>query len=110
MSDLQLQTRRDPVFKGCTRPAMVMGVPLVPLVVVCGGGALGAMWGMLISGMLAVVSIAVGIALIILMREITHRDDHRLGQWQLRMTMRLGNRTSRFWGATSYSACRYKRR
>lgn len=101
---------RDPVFKGCTRPAMFAGVPLIPFVLVCGAGTMLAMWGLVIDGWLATLSAAVTIALVLVMRQMTSRDDQRLHQWLLRARLRAGNRNRGFWGAVSYAAIRYKRR
>lgn len=35
----------EAIYKGATRPAMKMGIPLVPLVVLFGGSMLLVMWG-----------------------------------------------------------------
>lgn len=40
---------RDPVFKGCTRPAMLWGVPLVPFLMVGGSILIPAIWALLAS-------------------------------------------------------------
>lgn len=101
---------RDPVFKGCTRPAMALGVPLVPLVVVGGACLLLAMWGLLVSPWLAFGSVVLAVVLVLLMRQITHHDDQRLSQWLLRVELRLAHRTTRFWGAPSYCANSFQRR
>ena len=42
---------RDPIFKGCTRPAMLGGVPTIPLILICGLTLLCAVWSFyLVSG------------------------------------------------------------
>lgn len=102
---------RDPIFKGCTRPAMKMGIPLTPLVVVVGAALLLCVWGAYIFGFLAVmVVVIVLVPVLITMRNVTKKDDQRLAQLMLWCLLRLGNRNRRFWGATSYSPIRYKRR
>jgi type IV secretion system protein VirB3 len=101
---------RDPVFKGCTRPAMALGVPLIPLVCVGGFCMLLAMWGLMATPWIALVAVVLAVVLVVLMRQITRSDDQRLRQWQLRLELRIIHRTGRFWGATSYSANRYQRR
>lgn len=110
MQNSIIQQLRDPVFKGCTRPAMMLGVPLVPLVVVCAGCALLAMWGLLLSFWVAFAVIVLMVTLICLLRQVTLRDDQRLKQWEIRIWLRTRNRSSRHWGAVSYSAIQYKRR
>lgn len=40
---------KDPVFKGCTRPAMLWGVPLVSALMVGGGMLIPAIWALLAS-------------------------------------------------------------
>ena len=53
---------REAIYKGATRPAMKLGIPLVPLVVLFGLGMLIAIWGVvLLSGWVAVaVALAIG--------------------------------------------------
>ncbi|WP_206956016.1 type IV secretion system protein VirB3 [Trinickia acidisoli] len=110
MEDSIREQLRDPVFKGCTRPAMALGVPMVPLIIVGGACLLFAMWGLLVSPLLAFGSLVLAVVLVLLMRQITRHDDQRLRQWQLRAELRLGHRTTRFWGVTSYCANSYERR
>jgi type IV secretion system protein VirB3 len=102
---------RDPIFKGCTRPAMKMGIPLTPLVVVVGLALLFGVWGAYLLGFMATATVVmVMIPILITMRNVTKKDDQRLSQLMLWCLLRLGNRNRRFWGATSYSPIRYKRR
>jgi type IV secretion system protein VirB3 len=79
---------RDPVFKGCTRPAMLWGVPLVPVLIVGGGMLIPAIWALLASP----------------------HDDQRLKQYALRLRMRLHQPNRRFWGTHAYTPVRVKRR
>jgi type IV secretion system protein VirB3 len=101
---------KDPVFKGCTRPAMLWGVPLVPFLMVGGGMLIPAVWALLASPPLGVALLFLIVPVYGAMRVITRRDDHRLEQYalHLRMLMRQGNR--RFWGAHAYMPERLKRR
>ncbi|KWE37922.1 type IV secretion system protein VirB3 [Burkholderia territorii] len=102
---------RDAFFKGCTRPAMIFGVPLVPFVLVGGGSTLLAIWGLLISPWFILIASGAAIVLTGLMRQITYQDDQRLLQWQLRLMLRFSSHRSRhFWGAVSYGAIRFSRR
>lgn len=109
MTDIRTQLR-DPIFKGCTRPPMLLGVPMVPLILVLGIAVMAMMWGMLISQWLALWAVVFAIASVVLMRHVTSHDDQRLRQWQLHLALRLANRSRRFWGCTSYSANNFKRR
>ncbi len=101
---------RDPIFKGCTRPAMLAGVPLVPMVVVMIAAFLAGMWSFyFISGYLVVVIALSTTATIASMRAMTKRDDQRLRQVLLQARMRLRHRTSRsLWNAISYGPLSYK--
>ncbi|MBU9681901.1 VirB3 family type IV secretion system protein [Burkholderia gladioli] len=101
---------RDPVFKGCTRPAMLWGVPLVPLLMVGGGILIPAIWALLASPPLGVGLLFLMIPVFVAMRVVTRRDDQRLAQYalRLRMVLRQGNRP--FWGMHAYTPVRLKRR
>ena len=101
---------RDPVFKGCTRPAMLWGVPLVPFLMVGGGMLIPAIWALLASPPLGVGLVFLMIPVFVAMRVVTRRDDQRLPQYalRLRMVIRQGNR--RFWGSHAYGPVRLKRR
>lgn len=105
-----MNSLKDPVFKGCARPAMLWGVPLVPFLVVGGGMLIPAIWALLASPPLGVSIIFLMIPVFVGMRVITRHDDQRLRQYalRLRMTSRQGNR--RFWGAHAYVPVRLKRR
>lgn len=101
---------RDPVFKGCTRPAMLWGIPLVAFLLVGGGMLLPAIWALLASPPLGVGILFLMIPVFITMRTVTKRDDQRLAQLALRLRMRLMQRNLRFWGAHAYAPVRFKRR
>lgn len=100
---------REPIYKGATRPAMLMGIPLVPLVVLFGTGLLLAMWG----GVLVSWWVAVGIAVLLVpaliwMRIVTAKDDQRFRQVFIAMKLRLHDRNHRLWQARSYSPTLYR--
>ncbi|PYE25428.1 type IV secretion system protein VirB3 [Paraburkholderia silvatlantica] len=101
---------KDPVFKGCTRPAMLWGVPLVAFLMVGGGMLIPAIWALLASPPLGVAILFLMIPVFVVMRVITRHDDQRLAQYvlRLRMVLRQGNR--RFWGGHAYVPVRLKRR
>lgn len=105
-----MNSLKDPVFKGATRPAMIWGVPLVAFLMVSGGMLIPAIWALLASPPLGVAILFLMIPVFVVMRVITRHDDQRLAQYLLRvrMVLRQGNR--RFWGAHAYVPVRLKRR
>jgi type IV secretion system protein VirB3 len=100
---------REAIYKGATRPAMKLGIPLVPLVVLFGVGMLLSIWGgILVSGWVVVaVVLAIGPALG-WMRFVTHKDDQRFRQMFLAAKLRLHDRNRRFWHARSYAPNVYR--
>jgi type IV secretion system protein VirB3 len=103
---------RDPIFKGCTRPAMFLGVPMIPFLVVTGIALLLSMWMYyLISPYVTLLLVFAYIPTVLWMRQITKKDDQRLRQMMMRARMRMRQRTGRvLWGAYSFSPIRYKHR
>ncbi|MEX3960292.1 type IV secretion system protein VirB3 [Trinickia sp. EG282A] len=101
---------KDPVFKGCTRPATLWGVPLVPFLIAGGGMLIPAIWALLVSPPLGVAIVFLIGPVYITMRVMTRRDDQRLAQYALRFRMRLQQRNRQFWGTHSYVPVRLKRR
>lgn len=97
------------IYKGATRPAMKLGIPLVPLVVLVGTAALAILWlGTLVSAWLALaVALAVAPALA-WMRFVTARDDQRFHQMFVALKLRLHDRNRRFWCARSYAPTLYR--
>ena len=101
---------KDPVFKGCTRPAMLWGVPLVPFLMVGGGILIPAIWALLASPPLGVAMLFLIFAVFVTMRAMARHDDQRLAQRALRLRMKLRQRNRGFWGAHAYAPVRLKRR
>jgi len=99
----------EPIYKGATRPAMKLGIPLVPLVVLVGIGMLGILWGgTLVSWWLALaVASAIGPALA-WMRFVTARDDQRFHQMFVALKLRLHDRNRRLWHTRSYAPTLYR--
>lgn len=99
----------EAIYKGATRPAMKLGIPLVPLVVLVGTAALAILWlGTLVSGWLALaVALPVAPALA-WMRFVTARDDQRFHQMFVALKLRLHDRNRRFWRARSYAPTLYR--
>jgi type IV secretion system protein VirB3 len=102
----------DPIFKGCTRPAMIGGVPMLPLIVVGASCFLVGMWGLLLlqSPWPVLIAGTVAVALYFTMKSVAKKDDQRFKQMFLWLILRAPNRSRQFWGATTYSPTRYKRR
>lgn len=102
---------RDAIFKGCTRPAMKMGVPLVPLIFVFMACFLVGVWGGFLLGIwpvfIAVITLVVAI---VTMRGVAKKDDQRFRQVYLWLLLRVRNKNRSFWQATSYSPTRFKSR
>jgi type IV secretion system protein VirB3 len=101
---------KDPVFKGCTRPAMLWGVPLVPFLMIGGGMLIPAIWALLASPPVGVAVLFLIIPVFVTMRAMTRHDDQRLAQCALRVRMKFRQRNCGFWGAHAYVPVRLKRR
>ena len=99
----------EAIYKGATRPAMKLGIPLVPLVVLFGLGMLVSIWGgILLSGWVVVaVVLALGPALA-WMRCVTSNDDQRFRQIFLAAKLRFRDRNHRLWHARSYAPTLYR--
>lgn len=97
--------RGDPLFKGCTRPPMLLGVPMVPCLLVCGTLTLLTIW----ISLFLVVTLPVAVAI---MRVMVKEDDQKFRLLGLKFLFRVVhfNRTGRFWQASSYSPLPYAKR
>ncbi|PYE17256.1 type IV secretion system protein VirB3 [Paraburkholderia silvatlantica] len=100
----------DPVFKGCTRPAMLWGVPLVPFLMVGGSILIPAIWALLASPPVGAGIVLLLIPVFVTMRTVTRHDDHRLAQFTLRLRMVVRQRNRGFWCAHAYMPLHLKRR
>lgn len=99
----------EAIYKGATRPAMKLGIPLVPLVLLFGTGMLLVMWGgILVSGWVAVVVLAAVVPALGWMRYVTAKDDQRFRQMFVAAKLRLHDRNHRFWRARSYAPTLYR--
>ncbi len=96
---------RDPLFKGCTRPAMMFGVPLVPLAVVGGVVILISVWTTILFAFTL-------IPIVITMRIIAKSDDQQFRLLGLKLLFRWVNRNKngRFWKASAYSPIAFTKR
>lgn len=102
----------DPLFKGCTRPPMLLGIPMVPFVLLTGLFVLLSMYLFtLVSPLLALFLLLIYLPICFWMRLVTQRDDQRLLQLILRLRLRLRMRpVQRRWGAVTYSPHSYRRK
>lgn len=99
----------EAIYKGATRPAMKLGIPLVPLVLLCGTGMLLIMWsGTLMSWWVAVAVVVSFVPALLWMRFVTAKDDQRFRQIFLALKLRMHDRNRRFWQARSYSPTLYR--
>ena len=96
---------RDPVFKGCTRPAMKFGVPLVPLIVVCGVIAV-------VANATTIILNLIMVPVVLVMAQVTTTDDQKWRLIWLRMRFRLVyiDRNRRFWSTSTYAPLAFRRR
>ena len=99
----------EAIYKGATRPAMKLGIPLVPLVVLFGTGLLLIMWvGPLLSWWIVPVVLAGVVPALGWMRFVTNKDDQRFRQMFVAARLRLRDRNGRFWRSRSYSPYLYR--
>ena len=96
---------RDPLFKGCTRPAMMFGVPLVPLAAVSVVVILLSVWT-------TVFFAATLVPIIMTMRQIAKSDDQQFRLLGLKLLFRgvNYNHNAKFWKASAYSPFAFKKR
>ena len=96
---------RDPLFKGCTRPAMLLGVPIVPLASV-------GIIIILISVWTTIFFATILIPVIPIMRQIARSDDQQFRLLGLKLLFRgiHYNHNRTFWKASVYSPLSFKKR
>lgn len=101
----EINSLRDPIFKGCTRPAMLFGVPLVPL------AGIGLMVILISVWTTIFFSIILG-PIVLVMRSIAQKDDQQFRLLSLRLLFRLFhyNHNRLFWQASVYSPFVFKKR
>lgn len=100
---------REPIYKGATRPAMRFGIPLAPLVVLIGSGALLMLWGgVLLSGWIAVGVLVCFVPALAWMNLVTRRDDQRFRQIFVGWKLRLHDRNRHLWRSRSYTPAMLK--
>ena len=99
----------ETIYKGATHPAMKLGIPLVPLVVLFGTGMLLVVWGgTLIGWWVAAAVLAAFVPALLWMRFVTSKDDQRFRQMVVIMKLSLRDRNRRLWQARSYAPTLYR--
>ena len=94
----------DPLFKGATRPALYMGVPLTPFALTVGGF-------ILLSVYFSFWFLLVLPIVIVVMREMIKTDDQKFHLLFLKAKFRLSPYLSgslNFWKSNSYSPLPFK--
>jgi type IV secretion system protein VirB3 len=96
---------RDPLFKGATRPAMMMGVPVVPLFIIGMGVVLISVWTSIFLVLLLV-------PIIVTMQQITKHDDQQFRLLGLKFVFRIinYNHNGRFYKSSAYSPFDFEKR
>ena len=101
--------RSEAIYKGATRPAMKLGVPLVPLVVLFGLAMLSILWvGTLLSWWVVPVVLATVVPALAWMRFVTRKDDQRFRQIFIALKLRIRDRNRRLWRSRSYAPYLYR--
>ena len=99
----------EAIYKGATRPAMKLGIPLVPLVVLFGAGMLLIMWGGIHVSWWVALAVLVSVApALAWMRYVTSKDDQRVRQMLVAAKPQMHDRNRRFWRARSYAPSLYR--
>ncbi len=94
----------ETIFRGCTRPALIAGVPLIPLVSILVPLALATVWLSFFTGVYAWIwSLAVLVPVLSALRQITLVDDQRLLQCVLLVRVALQRRSLRALSFRHYS-------
>jgi type IV secretion system protein VirB3 len=102
---------RDVIFKGATRPAMMLGVPIIPFILVAGVVLVLAMWSMLLVGIFtSFVFLSIGAVVILILRYVSSQDDQRLNQYLLRFRDIGFRKNTPHWNAHSMSPIDFTKR
>jgi type IV secretion system protein VirB3 len=101
---MQSHEFRDAIFKGCTRPALVFGVPVIPLFVV--GMAVA-----ILSQLTNMFVLLLLVPIVLVMAAITRSDDQQYRLLWLRFYCRVVNLNSNaaFWQSSTYAPNRYRK-
>ena len=92
-----------PLFKGATRPPLVAGVPMMPLMMML----------IFVAALTMIISLwwwFLALPLWFIMVQITKYDDRAFRIWFLWFDTKFRNRNQSFWEASTYSKDDYRRR
>ena len=95
---------RELIYKGATRPAVTMGVPLVPFILATAAAAMFGMYALILIGPWAALPVVLTyLPLMVWMRQVTKKDDQRLRQILLRLRLGAVVGTKVWGGARSFA-------
>jgi type IV secretion system protein VirB3 len=101
---------REPIYKGATRPAVSMGVPLVPFILCTAAAAMFGMYALILVGPWAALPVPFAyVPLMLWMRLVTKKDDQRIRQILLRVRLGALVRTNVWGGARSFALVELRR-
>ena len=98
---------QDVIYKGCTRPPLLWGVPLLPLIMILMPGMLVGIVGLAYFLPMSLVALLVTVSAWVWMRAVTKKDDQRLLQIFLRFRLRSSQKNKGFWGCAAYAPIVY---
>lgn len=91
----------QPLFKGMTRPAMIFGVPMLPLIIVLGIVASVSVW-------IHPLYMLVSIPLVLIMRFIAKYDDFMYHILFLGFKSKTPTKNKEYYGAKTYSSLKFR--
>lgn len=94
---------RDPLFKGCTRPVLYMGVPLEPFILTIGFFVIISVWSNFFF-------VFMSIPVLLVMRAMVEKDDQQFRLLGIKLRYRFLNTTSALWGTPTHSPIDFKKR
>lgn len=103
MSESPQSLNREIVFKGCTRPALILGVPIAPFIIGIGGSFL------LLFFLLGVPWTILSVLLWYAMRTIVKEDDQRFRGIGIEFLTLKNNPNKRIWGFITYQPVRFRK-
>ncbi|MDR0564679.1 MAG: VirB3 family type IV secretion system protein [Azoarcus sp.] len=103
--------RQDPLFKGATRPALYLGVPLVPLLAAIALPCLAGVYcAVLINDKLLGLAL-LAVPIVLVQRAIVATDDQQFRLLGLKMRFRFARGASaRFWKSATLSPVEFPKR
>lgn len=100
---------QEDIFKGATRPPMLWGVPMMPMVALSLLTILLVIWGGFFLGAMAVGgTLLAAVPIFVWMRMVSKRDDHRLNQMFIRAKLLILQKNRALWKCRSYSPVQFK--